>query len=119
MVLKHSPKGNSPYGEPWLNLSSKPQRVTLSSKASLTTVGSESEPKLSYPLKWVGGKQQVCFQLVSQFPQDLKYYYEPFVGGGSVLLKFLHIKKYKGYFSKCKKVYASDANANLINFSQP
>ena len=97
-------KGNLVY-KPWLNLSSKPTKVDC-----------ESAPKLSYPLKWVGGKRQVCSQLVSQFPQDLTYYYEPFVGGGSVLLTFLYIKKSKGAFSKCKKVYASDANANLINF---
>ena len=58
----------------------------------------------------------MCSQLISQFPQDLTHYYEPFVGGGSVLLTFLHIKNYKGAFQNVKKVYASDANANLINF---
>ena len=69
------------------------------------------------PLKWVGGKRQVCSQLISQFPQDLTHYREPFVGGGSVLLIFLHYKQ-KGFFPKCEKVYASDANASLINFWQ-
>ena len=63
----------------------------------------------------MGGKRQVCSKLISQFPQDLTHYREPFVGGGSVLLIFLHYKQ-KGFFPKCEKIYASDANANLINF---
>ena len=71
--------------------------------------------KVKYPLKWVGGKRQVCSKLVSQFPQDLTHYYEPFLGGGSVLLIFLHYKQ-KKFFPKCEKIYASDANINLINF---
>ena len=63
----------------------------------------------------MGGKRQVCSKLVSQFPQDLTHYYEPFLGGGSVLLIFLHYKQ-KKFFPKCEKIYASDANINLIGF---
>jgi len=37
-------------------------------------------------LKWAGGKQALAPFLVDRFPQDHRVYYEPFVGGGSVLL---------------------------------
>jgi DNA adenine methylase len=37
-------------------------------------------------LKWAGGKQIVARALVERFPRDFGTYYEPFVGGGSVLL---------------------------------
>src|SRR5262249_13865248 len=36
-------------------------------------------------LKWAGGKQGLAKQLVSLFPQRFRKYYEPFLGGGSVL----------------------------------
>jgi len=38
-------------------------------------------------LKWAGGKQYLAKFLVKQFPVDFKRYYEPFLGGGSVLLE--------------------------------
>ena len=79
------------------------------------SVNATDQKMFKSPLKWVGGKRRVCSKLISQFPQDLTHYREPFVGGGSVLLIFLHYKQ-KGFFPKCEKVYASDANANLINF---
>ncbi len=36
-------------------------------------------------LKWAGGKQGLARQLVDCFPQGFQRYYEPFLGGGSVL----------------------------------
>lgn len=42
-------------------------------------------------LKWAGGKQALAEQLVRYFPSDFSTYYEPFLGGGSVLLT-LHPK---------------------------
>jgi DNA adenine methylase len=36
-------------------------------------------------LKWAGGKQIIATALVRLFPRDFERYYEPFVGGGSVL----------------------------------
>lgn len=44
----------------------------------------------SYPgpiLKWAGGKQAVAYRLARFFPADFDRYFEPFVGGGSVLFK--------------------------------
>jgi DNA adenine methylase len=37
-------------------------------------------------LKWAGGKQGLAGYLVRQFPQKMGTYFEPFVGGASVLL---------------------------------
>ena len=36
-------------------------------------------------LKWAGGKQGIADQLLRFFPTDFERYFEPFVGGGSVL----------------------------------
>jgi DNA adenine methylase len=37
-------------------------------------------------VKWVGGKQALADTLVSNFPKKFENYFEPFLGGGSVLL---------------------------------
>jgi DNA adenine methylase len=41
-------------------------------------------------LKWAGGKQILAPTLVRYFPQQFRRYYEPFVGGGSVLFSLFH-----------------------------
>lgn len=64
-------------------------------------------------LKWVGGKTQILETVLSIFPKNIVNYYEPFLGGGSVLLGVLsHIKAGKIHISG--KIYASDLNKNLI-----
>lgn len=40
---------------------------------------------LSPVLKWAGGKQGIAKRLVDFFPSDFERYFEPFVGGGSIL----------------------------------
>jgi DNA adenine methylase len=58
-------------------------------------------------LKWVGGKTQILDKVLEQFPTEIEGdYYEPFVGGASVLLAVL--PRVKG------RAYASDLNKNLI-----
>jgi len=37
-------------------------------------------------VKWAGGKQALADRFVASFPNDFSAYYEPFVGGASVLL---------------------------------
>lgn len=64
-------------------------------------------------LKWVGGKTQILDAVLERFPRTIANYYEPFVGGGSVLLGFLNAVK-SGVIVLRGKVYASDLNANLI-----
>lgn len=60
-------------------------------------------------LKWVGGKTQILDVLDECIPDEMENYYEPFLGGGSVLLMVLEKKKVRG------KVYASDVNKHLID----
>lgn len=64
-------------------------------------------------LKWVGGKTQIIDHIISKFPKEIKNYYEPFLGGGSVLLKFLSEVK-SGNINLTGSVYASDINKELI-----
>jgi len=44
-----------------------------------------SKVRASPILKWAGGKQGIASRLVELFPSHFDRYYEPFVGGGSVL----------------------------------
>lgn len=66
-------------------------------------------------LKWVGGKTQILENVLELFPKTIKNYYEPFVGGGAVLLGILR-KMRDGEIRVKGKVYASDKNKNLIFF---
>ena len=50
--------------------------------------------KLQKPfLKWVGGKSQIINNIVSKIPNEMNNYHELFLGGGSVLLAILSLKK--------------------------
>jgi DNA adenine methylase len=64
-------------------------------------------------LKWVGGKQQIISNVLELFPNEIQDYYEPFVGGGSVLLAFLS-QVQDGKIVLHGKIYASDVNSHLI-----
>lgn len=76
-----------------------------------TTPMAESSTK---PLiKWVGGKTQICDDIISKFPPKMKNYHEPFVGGGSILIRLLE-KHNSGVIKIKHKIYASDVNESLI-----
>lgn len=64
-------------------------------------------------LKWVGGKSQIIHSVLSRFPNEMNNYYEPFLGGGSVLFALLSYHK-KGQIKIHKNIYVNDINANLI-----
>lgn len=64
-------------------------------------------------LKWVGGKSQIIDEVLAKFPDKINNYYEPFLGGGSVLLAFLTLAKNKKITLQ-GLVYASDKNRYLI-----
>lgn len=55
-------------------------------------------------LKWVGGKTQLLEHIRERIPTDFDTYYEPFVGGGAVLLDL-----------SPKKAVVNDVNKELIN----
>jgi DNA adenine methylase len=67
------------------------------------------------PLKWVGGKTQIIQTILDCLPLVMNDYYEPFVGGGSVLLGVLR-RKAQGAIRINGDVYANDLNPDLMNF---
>ena len=64
-------------------------------------------------LKWVGGKSQILDKLFVEFPTTMNNYYEPFLGGGSVLLALLTYAKH-GLVTINGTVNAFDLNEPLI-----
>tara|TARA_R110002073_G_scaffold37127_1_gene107702 strand:- start:955 stop:1731 length:777 start_codon:yes stop_codon:yes gene_type:complete len=62
-------------------------------------------------LKWVGGKTQILPTVLKYLPSgdNDDTYFEPFLGGGSVLLEFLETRKPNG------RVVANDLNESLID----
>jgi DNA adenine methylase len=64
-------------------------------------------------LKWVGGKTQIIDKVLEEFPREINNYYEPFLGGGSVLLALLTLVNNKTIILR-QSIYASDKNKVLI-----
>lgn len=64
-------------------------------------------------IKWVGGKTQIINEVINLFPKEINNYYEPFLGGGSVLLTLLKYQQ-EGKIKINGKIFASDLNPNLI-----
>jgi len=68
-------------------------------------------------INWVGGKTRIAAKLTVHFPKtlngnlDCDNYYEPFVGGGGMLLHLLSTGILKN-----KRIVASDINVRLIEF---
>ncbi|HUH78749.1 MAG TPA: DNA adenine methylase [Methanoregula sp.] len=60
-------------------------------------------------VKWAGGKRQLLKRLNGRLPQSWGTYFEPFVGGGALLVD-LHNQ------GKIKTAVISDLNSELINF---
>ena len=63
---------------------------------------------MSKLLKWSGSKDSQSDEIIKHIPNDIKNYYEPFVGGGSIFLKLLETSDIENYF-------ISDYNEDLIN----
>ena len=60
--------------------------------------------KLSPFVKWAGGKKQLLGKLTGMFPSDYGTYYEPFIGGGALLLE-----------TQPKIAVINDINPQLLN----
>lgn len=61
-------------------------------------------------IKWVGGKRQIMDELIKFFPKKFNNYYEPFVGGGSVVLEL-----WNNDILKNKQIMISDILDPLMN----
>ena len=55
-------------------------------------------------VKWAGGKRQLLERLQARMPKEYNHYYEPFIGGGALLLSV-----------QPKKAVINDINEQLIN----
>jgi len=64
---------------------------------------------MSKLIKWTGSKDSQSNEIISYIPKNIKNYYEPFVGGGSIFLKLLET------YNNIKNYYISDYNNDLIN----
>lgn len=64
-------------------------------------------------IKWVGGKTQIIYKLIVEFPIEINNYREAFVGGGSVLLTLLSYVK-SGLIHIHGNIYTYDLNEPLI-----
>lgn len=60
-------------------------------------------------LRYLGGKYNYIKILEPYFPDNVKYYYEPFCGSAGVFC--IMVDKYK-----MKKIYLNDIDENLVNF---
>lgn len=101
------------------NLSINEEHVTIK-KDTFNMIPIEKLKLISPFLKWVGGKTQIISDVMKQFPKEIDgYYYEPFVGGGSVFLEFikrLECGNYKDTKNKIKgKIKINDFNGTLID----
>lgn len=74
-----------------------------------------SQPVYSKPfIKWVGGKTQIIDTILAHIPMTIHNYYEPFLGGGSVLLAVLD-SMVNGQRTITGTIYACDINDVLIH----
>ena len=69
-----------------------------------SSVITDAENPMRPVLKWAGGKTQLLDAISARMPTVYNDYYEPFIGGGSVLL-----------FLRPEKAYINDTNEQLIN----
>ena len=59
-------------------------------------------------IKWTGSKRSQATEILKHFPREMDTYYEPFVGGGSIMRALLESD------IKVNRVVCSDINSDLI-----
>lgn len=64
--------------------------------------------QLNPVIKWTGSKRSQSSEIIKYFPKEIKCYYEPFIGGASVLFQLLRSD------IKVEKYICSDINYTLI-----
>ena len=60
-------------------------------------------------IKWSGSKRSLSEEIIKRFPKEISTYYEPFVGGGSVLFQLMNSD------IKVNNYICSDINKDLID----
>lgn len=60
-------------------------------------------------IKWSGSKRSQSEEIIKRFPKEIDTYYEPFVGGASILFQLLHSD------INVNNYICSDINRDLIN----
>lgn len=68
-----------------------------------------NEIKVKSFIKYVGGKSKLLKYINDNLPNDFNNYFEPFVGGGSVVLSIISTQ------TKLRSYTISDINKNLMN----
>ena len=61
-------------------------------------------------IKWSGSKRSQAEEIIKYFPKEIDTYYEPFIGGGSMMRTLIDDDSIK-----VKSIVCSDINADLIN----
>ncbi|RKJ71327.1 Dam family site-specific DNA-(adenine-N6)-methyltransferase [Butyricicoccus sp. 1XD8-22] len=64
--------------------------------------------KIKPVIKWTGSKRGQSEEIISRIPKKIKTYYEPFIGGGSVMFQLLHSE------IEVENIICSDLNNDLI-----
>jgi len=65
--------------------------------------------KIQPVIKWTGSKRSQSERIISYFPKNIETYYEPFVGGGSIVRQLLESD------IQVDNYICSDINNDLIN----
>lgn len=63
-------------------------------------------------IKWTGSKRSQAAEILKHFPREMDTYYEPFVGGGSIMRALLESDV------KVNRIVCSDINNDLIRLWQ-
>jgi len=69
----------------------------------------ETRTVLSPVIKWSGSKRHIAKDIIEYFPKTVNTYYEPFIGGGSVLGRMLYIQD-----TVAQRYVAGDTCSHLI-----
>lgn len=67
---------------------------------------------INSPIRWAGSKKKILNEMLTFFDNSSKYYVEPFLGSGVVLINLINNIKDFEY----KKFFVNDINTNIINF---
>lgn len=67
---------------------------------------------ISSPIRWAGSKKKVLNEMLELFVKEKKYYVEPFLGSGVVLLNVIN----NNDILKYEEFHVNDINSNIISF---